>query len=258
MYESWGSEGGRWMGDSFRAVSGVDLQVTGGLLIELVVSWFPHSLKMRTTFCVPDIGHWLAHWLLRVCAIFSFMQQIVVSVLSVSFLSFGATNPQWVMASSFTKLLDRTQWRTTVGRTPLDEWSAPRRNLSLTTHNTHNLQISMPPAGFEPTVSAGERSQIYAFRPRGHWDRRFVGLLFLCTKPIRVFRSSLSWGLHKQMYSLCQSVFTVASAQLFCRPCRLVYVVAHIINWSWSQIESLAHQAAINNRPISGGTNPWN
>ena len=45
------------MGDSFRAVSGVDLQVTGGLLIELVVSWFPHSLKMRTTICVPDIGH---------------------------------------------------------------------------------------------------------------------------------------------------------------------------------------------------------
>ena len=29
----------------------------------------------------------------------------------------------------------------------------------------------MPPVGFEPTISAGERPQIYAFRPRGHWDR---------------------------------------------------------------------------------------
>lgn len=43
--------------DRFRAVSGVDLQVTGELLIELVVSCFPLLLKMLTTFCVPDVGH---------------------------------------------------------------------------------------------------------------------------------------------------------------------------------------------------------
>jgi hypothetical protein len=30
-------------------------------------------------------------------------------------------SPQWVMASSFTRFLDLTQRRTTVGRTPLDE-----------------------------------------------------------------------------------------------------------------------------------------
>jgi len=29
----------------------------------------------------------------------------------------------------------------------------------LTTHDTHNRQISMPPVGFEPTISAGERPQ---------------------------------------------------------------------------------------------------
>jgi len=34
---------------------------------------------------------------------------------------FGARAPQWTMASSFTKVLDRTQRRTTVGRTPPDE-----------------------------------------------------------------------------------------------------------------------------------------
>jgi hypothetical protein len=37
---------------------------------------------------------------------------------------------------------------TTLGRTPLDEGSARRRDLYLTTHNTLNRQISMPPAGF--------------------------------------------------------------------------------------------------------------
>ena len=67
-------------------------------------------------------------------------------------------NPQWVMASSLTRFLDHTHWRPTVGRTPLNEWSARRRDLYLTTHNTYNRRISMPPVGFEPTISAGERS----------------------------------------------------------------------------------------------------
>ena len=58
--------------------------------------------------------------------------------------------------------LDHTQQRTKVGRAPLDEWSAHRRDLYLTTHNTHNRLTSMPPVGFEPTISAGERPQTYA------------------------------------------------------------------------------------------------
>jgi hypothetical protein len=37
---------------------------------------------------------------------------------------------------------------TTLGRTPLDEWSARRRDLYLTTHNTHKRQTSMSPVGF--------------------------------------------------------------------------------------------------------------
>ena len=48
-----------------------------------------------------------------------------------------------------------------VSRTPLDEWSAHHRELYLTTHNTHNSQTSLPPAEFEPTISAGEQPQTY-------------------------------------------------------------------------------------------------
>ena len=66
------------------------------------------------------------------------------------------------MASSFLRFLDHTQRRTTFGRTPLDELSARRRDLYLTTHNTHNRQTSMSPVGFEPTISAGEWPQTYA------------------------------------------------------------------------------------------------
>ena len=65
-------------------------------------------------------------------------------------------------ASSRTRFLDHTQRRVTVGRTPLDEWSVRRRDLYLTTHNTHNRQTSMPPVGFEPTISKGERPKTYA------------------------------------------------------------------------------------------------
>jgi len=49
----------------------------------------------------------------------------------------------------------------TLGRTPLDEWSARRRDLYLTTNNTHKRQTSMPPAGFEPTIPASERPQTH-------------------------------------------------------------------------------------------------
>jgi hypothetical protein len=49
---------------------------------------------------------------------------------------------------------DHTQRRATIGRTSLDEWSARRRDLYLT---THNRKTSMPPLGFEPTIAVGER-----------------------------------------------------------------------------------------------------
>ena len=48
------------------------------------------------------------------------------------------------MERIFLMFLDHTRRRTTVGRTPLDEQSARRRDLYLTTHDTRNRQISMP------------------------------------------------------------------------------------------------------------------
>jgi hypothetical protein len=67
------------------------------------------------------------------------------------------------MEHPFLMFLDHTQWRTTVGRTPLYEWSVRCRDLYLTTHDTHNRQISMPPVGFEPTISVGQLSYIYKY-----------------------------------------------------------------------------------------------
>ena len=56
---------------------------------------------------------------------------------------------------------DHTQ-KHTIGRNPLDEGSACRRDLYLPTHNTHNRQISMPSEGFEPAILASQRKQIPA------------------------------------------------------------------------------------------------
>ena len=52
--------------------------------------------------------------------------------------------------------------RHTHGRTPLDEGMTGRRDLYLTTHNSHKIQTSMPPAEFEPAISASELPQTHA------------------------------------------------------------------------------------------------
>ena len=74
--------------------------------------------------------------------------------------------------------LDHTQRHSTVGRTPLDERSARRRDLYLTTHDTHNRQVSMPPVGFAPKISAGERP--VAARLLRSWIRIPPGGMDIC------------------------------------------------------------------------------
>jgi hypothetical protein len=63
---------------------------------------------------------------------------------------------------------------TTLGRIPLDDGSARRRNLYLTTHNTHKRQIFMSPVGFEPEIPASECPQTYAI------DRAVTGTGWTC------------------------------------------------------------------------------
>ena len=49
--------------------------------------------------------------------------------------------------------------RITLGRNFLLKWSARRRDFYLETHIIHKRQTSTPPAGFEPTIPAGEWPQ---------------------------------------------------------------------------------------------------
>jgi hypothetical protein len=55
-----------------------------------------------------------------------------------------------------------THRHTTLGRTALYKWSARRRELCLTTHNTQKTETAMSSAVFEPTIPASERPQTHA------------------------------------------------------------------------------------------------
>jgi len=70
-----------------------------------------------------------------------------------------------VLAHLVVEVSRYTEFRhTTLGRTPLDEGSARRRDLYLTTLNIHKKQTW----GFEPAIPASDRPQTYALRPLGH------------------------------------------------------------------------------------------
>jgi hypothetical protein len=89
-------------------------------------------------------------------------------IITIYFYFLWLCSPAWAMASSFTRFLDHTQWRATVSRTPLDEWSAHRRDLYLTTHTT-NIHVSS-------RIQTHNRSRRAAIelrlRPHSHWDRQ--------------------------------------------------------------------------------------
>ena len=64
-------------------------------------------------------------------------------------------------------VVDHTQGHTTVGRTPLDEELARRRNLYLTTHNTQQTNIHAP-GGIQTRHPSRRSAADLRLRPLGH------------------------------------------------------------------------------------------
>ena len=79
------------------------------------------------------------------------------------------SGPYWATVSPYWGFTI-TLRHATLGRTPLDERSAPRSVLYMTKHNILRRQTSMPPTGFEPIMPAAERPQTHAL------DRAATGI----------------------------------------------------------------------------------
>ena len=81
-------------------------------------------------------------------------------------------SPQWARAPSLSRLYDHARRRTTVGRTPLDEWSAWHRDLCLVAYETHKRQLFILLAGFKPEITAREEPDNHALGSVANWDRQ--------------------------------------------------------------------------------------
>ena len=83
---------------------------------------------------------------------------IFIDNINSEFFPLWRCGPTRAMASSFLRFLDHTQRRITIGRTSLDELSARRRDLYLTTHNTqHRHPCPRRVSNLQPEQESGRR-----------------------------------------------------------------------------------------------------
>jgi hypothetical protein len=97
--------------------------------------------------------------------------------------------PQWARASSFLRFLEHTQRRTTVSKTPLDEWSARHIDLCLTTHNTHNRHPC--PVGIRTHNLSRRAAADQRLRPRCRWPTKLVLFINVLTDLIKIINPGL-------------------------------------------------------------------
>ena len=106
--------------DSLRAGSGWNILI-------LLASCPQNCMTYTIAVCTVKNSRWWTKQLSEICRV-SFQNKFAKLVHLVSFIYLffflWRCDPTRVMASSFTRFLDHAQRCTTVGRTPLDEWSA--------------------------------------------------------------------------------------------------------------------------------------
>jgi hypothetical protein len=148
--------------------------------ITVKLAYFGH---LRFYSKQPNLYTWLIYWNhLTQCTstkILFRVQKLVVDFecsqyMFVCLFVCGTTAPQWVRASSFMRFLKRTHRRTTIGRTPLDEWSA-RRKRPLPNNTQHSQQTDVHAPGGIRTHSLSRRAASDPrLKPWGHWDRQSI------------------------------------------------------------------------------------
>jgi hypothetical protein len=124
-------------------------------LIQLHMHWAPEVLSQAVKRPDHDPGLW---WYVRYspCFFNSFSAEtLIVRKLNQTGIHgenfpLSATTPKGP-GSPHHRCLKITLKNITLGRTPLDKWSAWRRDIYLTTHNTHERETALSPAPAIPT-----------------------------------------------------------------------------------------------------------
>jgi hypothetical protein len=79
-------------------------------------------------------------------------------------------SPKRAKTASFVRFLDHTKWHVTVGRNPLHEGSASRRDLYLS-NTKHSQETDIRATAGTGTHNSSKRSAVDPrLRPLGHWD----------------------------------------------------------------------------------------
>jgi len=117
----------------------------------------------------------------------------------------GVATPRGPGPPSLSKFHDHTVTHTTIGMTPLDEWSARRRDPNLKTQNIHKRETSMPPVGFESAIPASMRPHTHAF------DRAatVVGCMVYSFHGFCTLSSSNGSGTRLEFIPLCYSYWNL-------------------------------------------------
>ena len=119
----------------------------------------------------------------------------------------------------------------TLCRTSLDEWSARRRGLYLTTHNAHKRQTSMLPARFEPTIPGSERPQTHAL------DRADTGIGMYVALVTHIYVALCTYICVELVITICLAIgvyigvtvgICVCSGSYWCSSSYLLYISIEI------------------------------
>jgi hypothetical protein len=136
------------------------------------------------------------------------------------------TAPEPLRYWGFTIILRHT----TLGRTPLDKWSAGRREPYLTTHNTHKRHTFVLLAGFDPAIPVSEQPQTHAL------DRATTGSGEINCRPIVKWNYVLnisSTYRHKIVWNCTH--LPCGPGQLWILMCRSLKCMRFDAKWKFTQ-----------------------
>ena len=168
-------------------------------------------------------------------------------------------SPRQAMASSFLRLLDHTQWRTTACTTPLDEWSARRRDLYLTTLTTDRHPC--------PWRDSNPQSQQMSGRKPTPWTARPEGTAIKPTRCTNFSNLFLEWQLRAASWCSILILLTAVGKPVWHIPLLCVQwktpdegqrnCLKHVEFQSKNKFEKLVHLAGVIIRNLSRCTVIW-